>query len=103
MTVAEPAWQRVVALEGASNFRDLGGYVAGDGRKVRTGKVDRSARLSELTSSDIAKLGALGINTICDFRGDVEIETAPGRLGEPAKLHRLVIQPRLGASLQDLL
>jgi protein-tyrosine phosphatase len=96
-------WQRVVALEGASNFRDLSGYRTADGRTIRTGKIYRSARLSELTPADVATLTALNIQTICDFRGEVEIESAPGRLGDPARMHRLTIQPTLGASLQDLL
>ena len=37
---------RVVALEGCSNMRDLGGYRAADGRAGRFGGVFRSASLA---------------------------------------------------------
>ena len=38
-----------IALEGASNLRDLGGYRTADGRVVRRGRVFRSAALAKLT------------------------------------------------------
>lgn len=79
MTVIE-AWNRVVALEGASNFRDLGGYHTAAGQVVRRGKVYRSAAMAALTDRDVESLGALGIRTICDFRGHEESKAAPTRL-----------------------
>ncbi len=96
---------RVVPLEGCSNLRDLGGYRAADGRRVRMGRVFRSASLAHLTDADLARFGALGIRTVCDLRGVQESERAPSRLpGGPAPdVVPLPIEPRVGASLRDLL
>ena len=44
--------ERLVALEGTLNFRDLGGYTAADGRTVRWGSVFRSDGLGRLTDTD---------------------------------------------------
>jgi protein tyrosine/serine phosphatase len=37
--------QRVVPLQGGRNFRDLGGYPAADGRRVKWGAIFRSGSL----------------------------------------------------------
>ena len=44
--------ERRVQLVGGVNFRDLGGYQAVDGRRVRWGKVFRSDNLGRLTDRD---------------------------------------------------
>jgi len=96
---------RVVMLEGCSNLRDLGGYRTADGRRVRFGRVFRSASLAGLTEADLVAFTATGIRTICDFRGEREALRAPSRLpavGSP-EVVRLPIEPRVGASLRDLL
>lgn len=72
--------KRHVALEGAHNFRDLGGYATEDGRRVRWGLFYRSDALSELSDADLGKLGALGIKLVCDFRSAEEKAEAPDRL-----------------------
>ena len=41
-----------VRLEGAPNFRDLGGYRTTDGHQVRTGLVFRSDHLATLTTAE---------------------------------------------------
>jgi protein-tyrosine phosphatase len=68
---------RRLPLEGAKNFRDLGGYRAADGRYVRWGRVYRSNHLVNLTASDSAYLNALGIRLVCDVRSDGERARAP--------------------------
>lgn len=80
MMPAGNAWKRVVELEGTSNFRDLGGYRTATGQTVRTGRLYRTASLASLTEGDVAVIGALGIRTICDLRGDEESRAAPTRL-----------------------
>lgn len=72
--------KRHVVLEGAHNFRDLGGYATGDGRRVRWGKFYRSDALGDLTDKDVSKLGELGIKLVCDFRSAAEKAEAPDRL-----------------------
>ncbi len=96
---------RVIALEGCSNLRDLGGYRTADGRRVRMGQVYRSGSLANLTDADMARFGALGIRTVCDLRGVRESERAPSRLpgADTPEVVPLPIEPRVGASLRDLL
>lgn len=101
-----PPLPRVVVLEGCSNLRDLGGYRTADGRTVRFGRVFRSASLAALTERDLAAFAATGIRTVCDLRGEHETTRAPSRLPEGAaapEVVRLPIEPRVGASLRDLL
>src|SRR5262249_2483828 len=43
---------RALPLEGAANFRDLGGYRTADGKSVRWGRVYRSNNLANLTEAD---------------------------------------------------
>ena len=72
--------ERLLALEGAQNFRDLGGYPAQGGRRVRWGRVFRSDSLSELSDADLGRLERIGLRLVCDFRGDAEVEDEPNRL-----------------------
>ena len=72
--------QREVILEGAINFRDLGGYSNTEYRKIKWGKVYRSADISKLTDSDMEELKHRKIYTVIDFRGQSEAEKAPDRL-----------------------
>lgn len=61
-------------LDGAPNFRDLGGYRATDGRTVRYGRVFRSGHLAAITDADLALLEVAGIRTVVDFRPGNEQE-----------------------------
>ena len=72
--------RRHVVLEGAHNFRDLGGYPAADGRSVRWGLFYRSDALADLTDADVDKVAGLGLKLVCDFRGPDEKAAAPDRL-----------------------
>jgi protein-tyrosine phosphatase len=66
--------ERLVALEGAVNFRDLGGYLAGDGMRTRWRTLFRADGLGELTERDIEVLRAIGIRTVIDLRSGDELE-----------------------------
>jgi protein-tyrosine phosphatase len=68
---------RRLPLDGAKNFRDLGGYRTSDGHYVRWGLVYRSNHLVNLTASDFEYLNSLGIRLVCDVRSDGERERAP--------------------------
>ena len=74
--------ERLLPLEGAQNFRDLGGYVTDDGRRVRWGMLYRSDDLADLTRDDLRYVSKLGINLVCDFRGAEERASEPSRLPE---------------------
>src|SRR4030088_1678321 len=68
---------RRIPLEGANNFRALGGYRTADGHYVRWGLVYRSGYLVNLTPKDSAYLNTLGIRLVCDVRADGERKRAP--------------------------
>jgi protein-tyrosine phosphatase len=72
--------ERRVILEGAVNFRDIGGYRTQDGRRVQWGKVFRSDGLSRLTDNDHQLLKNMGIKSIIDFRTPAEVKSSPDRL-----------------------
>lgn len=72
--------QRRIAMDGAVNFRDIGGYSAGDGRQTRWGKVYRADSLADLSDADLARLTALDLFAIADFRLPSEREARPDRL-----------------------
>lgn len=72
--------QRHLALEGAPNFRDLGGYETSDGRRVKWGRLYRSDDLAQLTDADVARVAELGIQLVCDFRAESERQAEPDRL-----------------------
>lgn len=74
------AAERVLKLEGASNFRDVGGYRTADGRRVKWGVIYRSAELSGLTPADQAFLNDLGLKTIVDLRSSSERQSQPSAL-----------------------
>ena len=72
---------RHIDLEGASNFRDLGGYATSDGRKVLWRQVFRTGELGRLSDDDVATLDKLDINTVVIFLLPEEIEKhGPDRL-----------------------
>lgn len=99
-----PGLPRQVPLAGCSNLRDLGGYLGHGGRRVRFGRVFRSASLAMLTEADLAVLGRLGLRTVCDLRGERERARNPSRLPEPPpETVLLPVEPTVGASLRDLL
>src|SRR5262245_22588744 len=75
---------RTSILEGAANFRDIGGYATVNGKHVRKGLVYRSNQLSDLTAGDYEKLNALGIKLVCDFRTNGERERQPTMWQGPA-------------------
>ncbi len=83
MTLTPDDIGRIVKLEGASNFRDFGGYHARDGARVRRGVLFRSNRLSRLTTADIAVLEDAGITAIFDLRAPREREVDPSAWTAP--------------------
>src|SRR5260370_19441970 len=90
---------RHLNLAGASNFRDLGGYPARDGRPIRWRQIFRSNHLAHLTESDIELLRPLGLKSAFDFRG-TEARAAAMRGLEELAVHSLPIEPTVAAGLR---
>ena len=62
------AAERVLAMDGVRNFRDIGGYPTVDGGESRWGRVFRSGRLDETSDADRARIERLGITKVFDLR-----------------------------------
>jgi protein-tyrosine phosphatase len=93
--------ERRLPLEGQVNFRDLGGYMTGDSRRVRWGQLYRSGDLSHLSDGDLSYLQHLDLNLVCDLRSDFEVKRAPDRL--PAGVSRLSLPVRGGEIPDEIL
>ena len=93
---------RHLNLAGASNFRDLGGYPAKDGRTIRWRQIFRSNHLGHVTTADIEVLRGLGLRSAFDFRGTEERIAAMCGLEEIA-VHSLPIEPTVVAALRGRL
>ncbi|MGC4105068.1 MAG: tyrosine-protein phosphatase [Thermomicrobiales bacterium] len=71
------------ALEGVTNFRDLGGLMNRNGQTVRRERVFRSDALARLTPVDLDRLAGISIRTLIDLRSPAEIaRTGPSPLVE---------------------
>ncbi|MGD0063365.1 MAG: tyrosine-protein phosphatase [Streptosporangiaceae bacterium] len=64
---------RRLALDGAVNVRDIGGYRDSCGREVIRGRLFRGDSLSQLTVPDTECLDRLGLRTVIDFRTPGEV------------------------------
>jgi len=98
-SVREPS--RVLALGGATNFRDLGGYAGHEGRPLRWRRLFRSEHLGGLTPADHAVLAELGITASFDFRGVDERATEPYDVPGLAQ-HSLAIEPTVAQQMHEI-
>ena len=92
---------RVLPLQGASNFRDLGGYPGHGGQPVRWGRLFRSDHLAALTSDDQARLRGLGVQRAFDFRGVHERAAQPYELPGLVQ-HSLAIEPTVTQRMETM-
>lgn len=72
--------ERALPLEAGSNFRDIGGYPAAGGRRVKWGLIYRSGGTPLLNDADKARIAALGLTNMVDLRSDEERVIAPSRI-----------------------
>ena len=82
---------RFVPLDGAFNFRDLGGLPTRDGATTRAGVMFRSDALHHLVPSDVDQLTELGMRTVIDLRS---VGRARSHRARPARGHRHAVVPR---------
>ena len=76
-TLSLTNYERTLKIEGVINFRDLGGYVTTDGRKVKWGQVYRSAQLDRLSDKGIETMAKMGIRSVIDLRFSDETRRYP--------------------------
>lgn len=98
--------ERVVAVEGSLNFRDFGGYVGAEGRRLKQGALYRCGNLAGVTRTGIEQFEALGVARLCDLRRVDECEEDPTALhpDRPERVH-IPMDPAsavmIGQSLQQ--
>lgn len=75
-----------INLQSIGNARELGGYVAGDGRKVKRGVLLRTAGLNKISSEDVTRLTKIyNLSVIADFRMSFEAAAKPDPVIEGVK------------------
>lgn len=92
---------RVLPLQGASNFRDLGGYLGQGGRPVRWRRLFRSDHLGALSAEDKSLLAEIGLARSFDLRGERERAAHPYEL-PGVHQHLLAIEPVIVQSMQAM-
>ncbi len=83
---------RLISVDGASNFRDFGGYPTASGKTVRWGQLYRSSKLSELTDLGLETFESLGIRMVIDLRSSSEIESNPDRLPQGVDWQNITLE-----------
>lgn len=92
-------------FDGCFNFRDIGGYPALNGRRVKWGRYFRAGRQDRMTTVDLERLARLNVGAQIDLRGDEEIaDQGRGPLSEMgADYHHLPVIPEGGREKLSLL
>ncbi len=91
--------QRRLPFVGATNFRDIGGYVAADGRTTRWRRVFRSDAPHRMTTEDLEAYAELGVRAVYDLRTDVERAQYPNPF--PSEHLPLLGQSRVAGMLGE--
>lgn len=69
-----------LALAGAENVRELGGYRTMDGKTIRTHRLLRGTAQDSFTDEDRAFLYDYGVRCIIDLRSNYEVKEKPSRM-----------------------
>ncbi len=65
--------ERHYPFEGCFNFRDIGGYLNQDGKRVKKGLYFRTGRQDRMSDQDLSVLSNLKISTQIDLRKPDEV------------------------------
>jgi protein-tyrosine phosphatase len=76
-----------VEIEGCFNFRDAGGWPAGDGQTMKNGVLYRSDAPERLTDAGRAAVAALGLTCVVDLRQTRFVGISAGFAGEEVTHH----------------
>lgn len=79
--------KNVSLLDGANNFRDLGGLKTDEGRTLSSFKIFRSDSLDDLTDSDINFLKRHNVKAIIDLRASIELDEDVPRIHSDEDFH----------------
>ena len=90
---------RHIVLEAVENFRDYGDYPTAGGRRLRKGRLYRSASHGRATDADLEAIAELDLAVIVDLRRPGERERDPAR--RPQAFKGRVIQNDEGEGADD--
>lgn len=85
-----------MTLEGAPNFRDIGGSAATAGHTVRRGRIFRSQALADASERDLEVIRRLGIGAVLDLR-DPEERHRPSRWPHAMPVQAISVDARPSA------
>ena len=106
----------MLELEEGINFRELGGYLTEDGRKIKWHKLLRCGSMAQLTKNNVDYLDQYGVRYIIDLRSPEESNYSPDKYPDKAQYFQDTVYPfsfslfknlgiinnmRLGASNMD--
>ena len=91
--------ERHYPFEGCFNFRDIGGYLNQDGKRVKKGLYFRAGRQDRMSDKDLSQLSDLKISTQIDLRRPDEVlEQGKGPLeAMGAKYINIAVIPKGGS------
>lgn len=93
-------FERLWTLDGVENFRDYGGYRTNSGRRVRPGRLFRSAHHAMATDGDLQRIDGLGLQVMVDLRRPSERQRNPNRQS-PGFAGRLIENDEGDKALDD--
>lgn len=70
---------RILRFDAIDNFRDWGDYPTAAGRRLRPGRLYRSAHHARASDADLERLAALGLAAVVDLRRPSERRHQPSR------------------------
>ncbi len=93
--------KRLLKIPGVSNYRDLGGYIAMDGRTVKWGQLYRSGHLAALTPRGLNQITKLDLFTTIDFRSAYEAQRHPDRVPEDVRAIHLPVMDQANREMSQ--
>ncbi len=96
--------KRVLPIKGGYNFRDLGGIPAKKGAIIKPKLLFRTDELSNLYQQDLDLLAQLNVQTIVDFRTDIERAHSIDKIPVTCKneIHLDIIAANMNAFVEEI-
>ena len=95
-------YEKLLPLEGGSNFRDMGGYQGAEGKTVVRGKLFRSGAPSSLTAQDMAYLDRFDFQAVVDLRSSDEISLYPNRWAQQPSIEYVNVDYSITELMGDM-
>ena len=90
VSLSHPAPGTQLPFEGGNNFRELGGYIADEGKTIKWGQIFRGIPTALLSSdADRKLLDSLNLRLILDLRSEEEAAKQPDYVPDGARLVRI--------------